>query len=730
MDESVMMIKAREHDFAKFGNPGTLPVDVGSRIYLEGEYADNKEILLQVFRERMNEGVLHWQSQWVVSSSDKKFLYESQWDSNTKAERERLGRPALEINIAEQFIDQVIGMVRNNRWQASVHSSTPYEPLMLDGEGERIKSCEVMEGILRYVESRNNSMEVVARAFRQAVDGGMGFIKVRTQVMPEDVFGSEIIVEHIPVSSNVVYDPYAMKEDFSDAEWVSVVMDMPVAEFEVRYGRDGKNPPRAEFFNGYGHDLNEWWTKKNCVKVCEYYFKKKVVIDVYKLSNAETGEEIVLRGMDKGNNRQHGVDRRGDLSVLDETLKLGYELIDERFNVETTEVWFMRCTANEILEEPVKWLGLRLPVVPVFGKTMEYGGRVWYHSLVHNAHDTVRMTAYWMSATTERVGNAARQKWLLEERMLGSHQRMWDNINKSNVPYIIFSDSDNSGQKPHLVSGEAFGSSELQLVEKFMELVNKSIGLHEANLGEASNEVSGVAIKRRQDAGANAVTEIVDAVRNSVRAISNIVMEIAPKVYSRGRAQNILLANGSSRRMLFNFDQEDKETGKVVRLNQLGNCRFNCTIIVDPGYQSQRAESLRLLMEFAQQNPTATPFVLDKIMEVSGLPNSAEMSKRLIHAVPPQALTDEEKTAAGIDGNQPTVEQQVDQKKAEAEIKSATSKEEIAALNLEKARVDLQRAQADGAEGGGATIEEMRKIIIEDVKKMLAEQELSNNVKK
>lgn len=719
MDEQ---LKINQIDFMNDVPDSQKPVDELKSKSYAGWKKENGEKLLSLFRERMNVAIDFWAQQFANSLADTELLYDSSWTDKDRKAREDAGRPALDFNILTKYRNMVVGSIRNSRYGIHVHSSSAYDGVNVTNDSKKVKSSEIMEGLLRYVETRNNSHEVYSMAAGQAVDGGFGWVRVRTELSDSNPFEPNIIVENVPIRTDVYFDPYATKVDLSDAKWACIHTIMSKAEFDVRYPNNSMESATLGSYTGSG--TQAFFEPNDGVKVCDYYWKQPVNRDIFKLvhvggtdpEDKGTGEEIIIN---KNNGKIY----------LNELIKHGYKLVSTKKNHPTIDVMMVRCTHSQILEDPIIWPGMTIPIVPVWGRRVDYNGKIFAYSLVRQCHDIVRMVSYWMSAATERVQMTAKGHYIIEENQIGQHKTIWDGALTENFPYLPYQHKEGASPPRRDVT-PGFASTEIQILGVCTSMMGDIIGIQEASLGKSGNEVSGLAIKRRQDAGANNVAEFEDNTRNMIQSVNKVVLEIIPKVYSNSRAQRIVMRDGTSKLVHINNIVEDEQTGKKIIFNKLDSNEYNCVITTGPGYQSQREEAFTMMSELIRHMPPEqASAVWDKLIALSDVPGSESMVTRLQKLVPYQLLTEEEKEANGLT-NEPTPEQETQQMQIQADKQKSEDSVKVSANNLKMSEVHLQTAEqnASNKEGGGDG-NNLKKAVSQEVKKEIAKLEFAKSQK-
>jgi len=709
-------------DLARQERPGTAPVDV-----LPEYRADGVEgALLHQFRERVFDSWRYWYNQvYSATRDDLRLTYESLWLDEEKAARLSQNKPALEINHLPQYVNQIYGSLLQSKFSIHVGEQSDGGYKGLSAGGRVVPLCEIMEGMIRQIEHESDAPRRYARGGQHAIEGSVGWLFVRTFVPAGDPFKLCLRVEQIADRFSVYYDPSAMDDQLMDAKWCVMSVPMTKREFEVRYPKS--TPPMG--MTNFGLEdtrFNNWWGEDGSVRVNDYYYKQAVTADALQMKHPSSDALVV-------------VFPELEEERYKELVGYGFQEVDRRSDVSTERVMYMRCTDTEILDGPHFWPSEHLPIVPVFGRRVDgvTGGRKLL-SATRYAADPARMMTIWMSAVTERVANSPKAPWIVTEKQISRHKKYWDEQVYKSTPYLPY-DHDDEAPPPTRVPGATMPHGEMMVLQAAENSLRSAVGLHQSNLGEVSNETSGVAIERRQRPGATAMFEFQDNVAAAVRHVGIILCDMIPRIYTTDDFVRIMSEDGkeSSVRLNMKHEVEDVEGNKrVYLLNALGMSKYTCSVTAGPTYSSQKEELFGRLLEMTKHvGPEVSRLFMDKIFESSDWPNARQIAKRIRHTVPFNMLTDEEKEEIGE--QQPTPDQQVEQMKAQADIAKAEGQTRVAQLqtkitemqaeiadmnvkeeevklataqaNAGKADIDMERDERERAGGGGE--DDIRKVV-------------------
>lgn len=688
--------------------PGTQPVKEKP----EGRSYNETSDVLALYRERAALFHEYFQENVLRSYEDVQFAYFDQWPEEAK--RLRKDRPMLNLNLVATFINLMVGAAQQQRHSIHVkHVGGMFDPIPIEGDSESTLSpSEIMEGIIRQIETNCNAQTAYNDAYKDSIDGGWGWLKVFLEQPVDNPFDLEIGIRHVMDRNSVMFDPHCKDADFKDANWFIESTVMGRKEFQARYPNQSVEglPAGGE----YSQDFYAWFNAKHdVVRVSDYWYREPMKRTAIRLVHTQDLTEII--------NYRDQIE-----PVLDELKEAGF-VIDSQKEVQTYKIKQVRCSATEILEGPNDWPGIHFPFVPVIGRKTFIGGvRQWW-SLTHWARSSQMMHNYWASAATEFVGDQPRQPWMATPDQIAGHEHLWaeSSISMRKVlPYNFVEGQD----KPERIKPPDLPTSYVHMAALGKQGVMDTIGLQEANLGKKSNETSGLAIQQRQEAGSLGTIEFLSNLRNSIRFVGVIICDLIPRVYNREHVRRIILPDDTQAQVRLNNHVVDQETGKPVNIGDISMSRYNCTATTGPAFATMNEEFVQMTTELMRTNPALSSLLTDLIVQATDFPYRKEITRRLIASgfIPRSVLRPEQQMS--VPEPQPTPEQEVAMMEHQAKMEDAKSDlersqlaVEIQQLKLEEAQVNLEKAIADAAASGEEGSEEDDDMNRDEIKKVVLE---------
>jgi hypothetical protein len=591
-----------------------------------------------------------------------------QWPESVRQGRIRDGRPCLTINRQPAFIRQVVNAARANRPGIKVHP--------VDSEAD-VSIAEIYNGLIRNIEQTSKADVAYDTAVDCAVSNGFGYFRITSDYADDDSFDLELRIERIANPFSVYADPLSTASDSSDWNQCFVTEVLSRDAFRAKYkGAD----PVSWSDDGY-QKLPAPWTSgetgEHSVLVAEWWRRERVKRAILALSDGSVVEADVYR------KQKDVLDAQG-IAVLGERLVGGHKVTQTVL------------TGAEVLEKN-DWAGKYIPVVPVYGDEVNVEGKRHFRSLIRDAKDAQRMLNYWRTASTELTALSPRVPFIGKKGSFKSDARKWASVNSQNHAFIEYDGEIPPARQP-LDSGAAIGA--IQEALNASEDMKAILGLYDASLGAAGNEISGVAIQARQAQGDTSNFHFIDNLARAIEHGGRVLIDLIPTVYSGQRMIRVLGADNSARTVALGQPlavtgadgrpQVDLATKlPMTRLCDLGRGRYDLTVETGPSFATRREEAASQMLELIGAYPAAAPILGDLLAKNLDWPEADEVARRLKALLPPQIAQAGAPVAAGASG---PVHPQVQAAAAQVVTMIAGLKQQNAALAAQVAALQSDRA--------------------------------------
>ena len=214
--------------------------------------------LLEEIRDRYRYYDDAWKEIREHSQKCRKYLDGDPWDPEDRQFRKETGRPCINHDELNQYVNQAVNNVRQNRRGIKVNP---------EGNGADEKTAEFRQNFIRSIEYRSHAQNVYATAYEHMVEGSYGFLRVTRRYVPgRGGKLQEILLKAIPNQDSVLYDPDCKEPDWCDAQGVFILDPMPRKEFQRRF----KNAQIKDFTAEHLRIAKDW-LQGEMVLVAEYW---------------------------------------------------------------------------------------------------------------------------------------------------------------------------------------------------------------------------------------------------------------------------------------------------------------------------------------------------------------------------------------------------------------------------------------------------------------------------
>lgn len=521
-----------------------------------------------------------------------------QWDELQK--KRRRGRPCYEFPLLRQHWRQITGDQKQARPQIKIRAV----------EDADVKGAELRQGLIRNIEDQSKSEQAYDTAFEWLSAAGFGAWRVVTEYSQDDGWDQDIRIKEIPdAMASVWFDPDAKERDCRDAIYAFVEESITRDEFKRRY----PDADPIDFESTYNRDIYGSWCGEKEVRIAEYWRKEPVTETVCLLSDGRTLS------------KQQCVEAQQQLA------QEGISVVRER-SIQTHKVVMSIVSGAEEIDGPHDWPGKRIPVVPAYGDRYFVDGKWVWSGLVRHAKDAARLVNYNITTGQEILAKQHKATPLLTPKMLegAGVKQLWDQSNSVDLPYLPYTPDQAMPSGPHYLQPPPVHQAFTMYGQMSIDLLKSSTGIHDASLGQRSNETSGKAIIARQREGDTATFSYQDGLAYAIQSTGEIVLELLPKVYDTERVVRVLGNDGGEDWTKINEQLPD---GTV--LNDLSAGKYDVSVSSGPSFSTQRAEFSELMLQMAQGNPQIMATCGDLIMASMDFPKADEVAERLKLMLPP-----------------------------------------------------------------------------------------------
>ena len=250
-----------------------------------------------------------------------------------------------------------------------------------------------------------------------------------------------------------------------------------------------------------------------------------------------------------------------------------------------------------------------------------------------------KLLNYNLTTAQESISKVPKSPYLITTKMLSkarASRKRGATLQRRTVRSPLHARPFDAGGKPFREPPPDVPAAFLQVAQISVDMLKASDGIFDASVGARSNETSGKAIMARQQEGDTATFDYQDALSRGIQITGDLILRALHKVYDTQRVMRVIGKDGSERLETLYQDVQDKQTGRVVRINDLGKGKYDLTSSSGPSYDTLRMEFVDALTQMSQGNPMIAQAVPDLLMKAFDFPGAEEAAERLKMMLPPQ----------------------------------------------------------------------------------------------
>jgi hypothetical protein len=570
----------------------------------------------------------------------------AQWEGPLSKQFEN--KPKFEVNKVHLSVIRIFNEFRNNRISVAFVSKEGREDDPL---------AETCNDLYRADEQDSVAEEAYDNAFEEAVGGGFGAWRLRTEYVneeDEDDDKQRIRIEPIyDADSSVWFDLDAKRQDKADAKCCFVLTSMTPAAYEREWNDSPASWPKEV------QQLEFDWASPDVVYVAEYY-KVEEVSETIRIFRTLAGQE-----------EKHSQDEFDEDEELEARLAATGARELRRKRVKRRKVRKYILSGAKVLEDCGHIAGRHIPIVPVYGKRWFVDNVERCMGHVRLAKDAQRLKNMQLSKLGEIAALSSVEKPIVTPEQVAGHTQMWSNDNLTNFPYLLLNPiTDVSGNqqpagpmaytKPPQIPPALAGM--LALTEQDMQEI---LGAAQQADKMVSN-ISGKAVEMIQQRLDMQAYIYLSNMGKAVKRCGEVWLSMAKDVFvEQGRKMKAIGAQGevSTVELMRPIMSDD---GEVEHENDLSDAEFDVAVTVGPSSSSKRAATVRALTGMMAITPDPeTQKVLQAMammnMEGEGIDEVREYFRKQLVQQGVLKPTDEEAQAmaqAAQEPPPPTPEQQ------------------------------------------------------------------------
>jgi len=533
-----------------------------------------------------------------------------QWDETLKTQRERDPggkRPCMVFDQLGQYTSNVTGQV--TKAPPSLHA-------LPAGDGADQKVAEQLDGFFRHIEHTSRAQQHYGRALTSAARAGVGYLIVRPEYVNRALNWQEPQISSEGDPLRVVFDPWSVELDGSDATDGWRLIPLSHREFERRFGE------KREKVSFGSEDRSVIRDDRENIVIAEgwHVVDKTVNMIVCKVNGDETAVPEDDYWLDVKNT-----------GVKPEVIRT--------FEDKVRCVKWAQMSGVEYLTKETEYPASGIGIVPVYGYVGFSEGRMTYCGIPRRAMSAQRSYNYHMSEMHAFMGQAPKAPFVASIRALRGLEALWDRASVEARAYLPFNDWDQNGviappQRSQLATNL---QNHIQGAVQAKEDIQAALGMYQANLGAPSNETSGVAIDSRKEQGESSTAHFPSNLQASIGQVGKLCMEMIPRLIDTKRQARILGIDMTPGQVTIDPKQtkavQETQQGLVINPN-VG--RYDVRVVVGANFATQRSQAQAAFTEMMRANPEMTPAIAPLWAQTLDIPHADKLQQVLTAVAPPE----------------------------------------------------------------------------------------------
>ena len=629
------------------------------RDYNPEEKRDKYE-LLDYSKKLYNKAFSYWKDIYNESKEDVEF-YAGFQEESQRYNAENYGRYLEVFNILPQFINRVVGGQRMMTYSITVHSAGKVlgreEPYLILQNGVKLRLSEVLQDLIRGIEYQNNAVNHYKMAFKQALEGGFGWLRVYYEY-DGDSFNLVPKIKAITDRWSVIVDPNVKEPDFSDMNYCFITEKVEREKFKKLY-------PDINI-DGFSDE----WVGDDYVVVAEFFERVSYDKYIYLLENGDVVDDIK--------------DRK--------------EKVIKKRKVRKYKVIWRKVSGNVVLEKEREFPTSTIPIVPVLGRVIYTDRKVLLRGLINQAKGSQKAINRILSSMLEVIDTQPISPFIASNKAIEGYEDIYANANKFIYSYLPYNEG---ATPPRREPPPITPAGHINTMNVLEHIVQSQTGIYAASLGAPSNEHTGVAIRSRQQEGDIGVYEFIDNYAMAIRRVGKLLIELIPRIYDTNRVVLLRSAEGQDRYLEINKVIINPVSGGVSYVNTLDWGEWFIDIEAGKNYSTKREESAEQISRLMQYSPQIAQLGADILVKNLDFAESDVLANRLKKTIPVEMLNDEERRKVYEDKIRLMQEQSMMQKMIpqqpnpdvmteQMKLQQQQLKTEIEKLKLEQQQMRLQ----------------------------------------
>ncbi len=580
----------------------------------------------QKMLDRAQDALTYDSEQRRMCVEDMKFAFVSghQWDTHLTAKRRN--KPNYEFNRVRQLIRRVTGQQLKNKPEIKCRAT----------EDNDVDTAEVLNGMIKNIEVQSSAENAYDTAFQWACGGGYGVLRVKSDYDSPDTFDQVLRIEAVLDPMTVYCDPAAVKYDRSDARYWFISELIPTSEFKERW------PDQEPVdFNVTMADDDSWarlWSTEDMTRIAEYWYCEKESKTIHLLSDGSTVDADDWDQYSKLFENPPTIppnpsDAQPGQPPAPPQPAFAPVTVKSTREVEVDCIYSCPVSGYGKLEEPTKWGGSMIPIVPQWGDLISIDGKQIYSGMTRFARDSQTIHNFEMSSMVEVVAKLPNSPLKATPAMIKGLESYYERLGYDDPPVLLYNaDPMANGASPSREPMAQLPSALANLSSLTVDEMKATTGVYDASIGSQGNETSGRAIMARNAQADTANFVYVDNQVKALKRLGEIIVDAIPHYYDAERSIRILGPDLAEKYVTINKMVTAPDGTEHVE-NDLSRGKYDVTVTVGKSYDTARQELAETAQAISQvPGPVGAigQYLLIKSLDVPGIDEAVEWIRQAL----------------------------------------------------------------------------------------------------
>jgi hypothetical protein len=606
------------------------------------------------------------------------FYLGKQWGDDDLDSLKETRRPALTINMVLPIVNAVLGEFTSKRSEVNFRPSR-------NGDS---KVAAALAKVYKHIQHANDMKRVEREVFEDGVIMERGYFDIRVD-FTDNLMGDIRIGALDPL--DVIPDPDAKSYDPKEWKEVFITRWMSVDDIEELYGEEKAEEVQSLSYSAsstFGEDSVEWGKESTFGGTSRGTGTQYAEGTATERKNLRR-VRVIERQYRKVRHITYFVDNQtGDMREVPanwdemrvETFALEHGL-DTLPRNETRIRWTISAD-NVVLHDdwsPYKQFTV-VPFFPYFRRGRPFG-------LVRNLIDPQEQFNKISSQALHIVNSTANSGWIVEEGALVNMTA--DELAAGGAKTGLVLEVNPGRTAPQKIQPNQIPTGIRDLSNMTMQSLRQISGVSEYMLGEASPEISGVALDGQISRGMSQLQVVFDHFDYTRTILARIVLELIQQYYTEPRVFRILNDGrfGIQQEQEVSVNEPDPVTGEL--LNDLTMGEYDVILDTRPARETEMDNQFSQVVQLRQAGVVIPD---DAVIEYSTLEDKMELAERIRQMMGMGTPSEEEQQMAQIQQQLAMEQMTLQLEKLEAEIEKLRSE---AMRNEAKAQADMVRPAVD-----------------------------------